>query len=71
MLAAIERGAGVAPNSLASPIGATAAVIAECSDPLLGVEALEVLGLAADPTAGKLVPTRTWTAQLGGLLAVA
>ena len=47
--------------------GVTTAVIAECSDPLLGVEALEVLGLAVDPTAGKLVPTRSWTARLGGV----
>ena len=45
------------------------AVIAECDPPLLGVEALEVLGLAVDPAAGKLVPTRTWTARLGGVLA--
>lgn len=52
-------------------VGATMAVIAECADPLLGVEALEVLGLAVDPTAGKLVPTRTWTARLGGVLASA
>jgi clan AA aspartic protease len=52
-------------------VGATMAVIAECADPLLGVEALEVLGLAVDPTAGKLVPTRTWTARLGGILAAA
>jgi clan AA aspartic protease len=49
--------------------GVTTAVIAECDAPLLGVEALEVLGLAVDPTAGKLVPTRTWTARLGGILA--
>ena len=49
--------------------GVTTAVIAECDPPLLGVEALEVLGLAVDPAAGKLVPTRTWTARLGGVLA--
>lgn len=45
--------------------------LADCADPLLGVEALGVLGLAVDPTAGKLVPTRTWTARLGGVLASA
>lgn len=49
--------------------GMTHVIIAECADPLLGVEALEMLGLAVDPTAGKLVPTRTWTARLGGVLA--
>lgn len=50
-------------------VAMTTAIIAECCDPLLGVEALEMLGLAVDPTAGKLVPTRTWTARLGGVLA--
>ena len=49
-------------------VGATTAITAECTDPLLGVEALEVLGLAVDPTAEKLVPTRAWTARLGGVL---
>lgn len=47
--------------------GVTTAVIAECDAPLLGVAAREVLGLAVDPTAGKLVPTRPWTARLGGM----
>jgi clan AA aspartic protease len=50
-------------------MGATTAIIAECSEPLLGVEALEVLGLAVDPTTGTLVPTRSWTARLGGVIA--
>ena len=49
--------------------GVTMAIIADCLDPLLGVEALEVLGLAVDPAAGHLFPTRTWTARLGGILA--
>ena len=47
--------------------GVTTAVIAECDAPLLGVEALEVMGLAVDPSAGKLVTTRPWTARLGGI----
>ncbi len=65
----IEAEMGMVRVEIEGRAGVTAAVIAECADPLLGVEALEVLGLAVDPTAGKLVPTRTWTARLGGVLA--
>ena len=50
--------------------GPTTVIIAECAEPLLGVEALEVLGLAVDPTTGTLKPTRAYTARLGGVLAV-
>lgn len=46
---------------------ATTVVIADCDEPLLGVEALEVLGLAVDPTTGSLKPTRTYTVRLGGV----
>jgi clan AA aspartic protease len=48
--------------------GATV-VIAECDEPLLGVEALEALGLAVDPTTGALKPTRAYTVRLGGVRA--
>ena len=64
----IEAELGMVGVEIEGRVGVTAAVIAECDEPLLGVEALEVLGLAVDPTAGKLVPTRTWTARLGGML---
>lgn len=65
----IEAEMGMIRVEIEGRVGATTAVIAECADPLLGVEALEVLGLAVDPAAGKLVATRTWTARLGGVLA--
>ena len=42
-------------------------VIADCQEPLLGVERLETLGLAVDPTTGSLTPTRSFTIRLGGL----
>ncbi|MDI7266749.1 MAG: aspartyl protease family protein [Myxococcota bacterium] len=42
-------------------------LIAPCDEPLLGVEALEVLGLAVDPTAGTLKPTRAYAVRLGGV----
>jgi clan AA aspartic protease len=65
----IQAEVGQVQVDIEGRIGMSTVIIAECSEPLLGVEALEVLGLAVDPTAGKLVPTRTWTARLGGVLA--
>lgn len=43
-----------------------AALIGECDEPLLGVEALEALGLAVDPKRRRLVPTRPYAVRLGG-----
>ena len=43
------------------------AIIAACDELLLGVEALESLGLAVDPSSGTLHPTRAYTVRLGGL----
>jgi len=48
---------------------ATPAFIVPCDEPLLGVEALEALGLAVDPARGVLTPTRSYTVRLGGLSA--
>jgi len=45
---------------------ASTVVITDCDEPLLGVEALEGLGLAVDPTTGSLRPTRAYTVRLGG-----
>ena len=42
-------------------------VIADCDEPLLGVAALNALGLAVDPTSGTLTPTRSYTVRLGGI----
>jgi predicted aspartyl protease len=38
-------------------------LIAEVSEPVLGVLTLEALGLTVDPTAGKVKPSRTWQAR--------
>ena len=46
---------------------ASTVVIADCDEPLLGVESLETLGLAVDPTTGSLKPTRSFTVRLGGV----
>jgi clan AA aspartic protease len=40
--------------------------IGACDEPLLGVEALEALGLAVDPRSGMLRPTRPYATRLGG-----
>jgi clan AA aspartic protease len=40
--------------------------IGPCEEPLLGVEALEALGLALDPRRGQLRPTRPYATRLGG-----
>jgi len=40
--------------------------IGASEEPLLGVETLEVLGLALDATKRRLRPTRAYAARLGG-----
>ncbi len=36
-------------------------------EPILGVETLEALGLAVDPSSGVLTETRAYTVRLGGI----
>src|SRR5262245_33314369 len=43
-----------------------AATILVGDEPILGVETLEVLGLAVDPKRRRLIPTRGYAARLGG-----
>ena len=40
-------------------------LVADVAEPLLGVEALEALGLAVDPRKQRLTPTRHYTVRLG------
>ena len=40
--------------------------IGPSDEPLLGVEALEALGLSVDPRTGTLKPTRPYATRLGG-----
>ncbi|MBI4702822.1 MAG: retroviral-like aspartic protease family protein [Deltaproteobacteria bacterium] len=49
---------GLAKIVLADREAAATLIIGDVVEPLLGVEALEALGLAPDPKAGRLVPTR-------------
>jgi aspartyl protease family protein len=41
-------------------------LVGDVAEPILGVETLEVLGLAVDPRSGRLRPTRGYAARLGG-----
>src|SRR5881396_3706643 len=53
----IEAEVGLVMVEIGDRRAASAVVIADCNEPLLGVEALEVLGLAVDPSTGSLTPT--------------
>ncbi len=44
-------------------IGGAIALIRECEEPLLGIEALEALGLKVDPSRGSLETTRAYAAR--------
>lgn len=45
---------------------ANTVLIGRVDEPILGVEALEALGYAVDPTTGKLNKTRSYGVRLGG-----
>jgi len=63
----IEAEVGLVMVRIGDRSAASTVVIADCDEPLLGVEALEALGLAVDPTSGSLRPTRSYTVRLGGV----
>jgi len=63
----LEADLGLVMVEIGDRSAGTTVVIAECDEPLLGVEALEALGLAVDPTTGSLRPTRAFTVRLGGM----
>jgi clan AA aspartic protease len=52
---------------LADREAAVTLVVGDVVEPLLGVEALEALGLAPDPSSGALVPTRAAAVLLASL----
>lgn len=43
-------------------------LIGEVEEPILGAETLEALGLAVDPTSGKLRKARSWTIRVGTVI---
>ena len=65
----VEAETGMVMVQIGDRSAANVAVIADCDEPLLGVEALETLGLAVDPASGALRPTRAYAVRLGGLRA--
>ena len=42
-------------------------LVGPVDEPILGVETLEALGLAVDPSNGSLTPTRSYSVRLGGM----
>ena len=42
-------------------------LIGAVEEPILGVETLEALGLAVDPSSGTLKPSRAYAVRLGGI----
>ena len=60
---------GAVQVQIGDRVAPSLAIIADCDEMLLGVEALEALGLAVDPTSRTLTPTRGYTLRLGGLRA--
>jgi clan AA aspartic protease len=63
----IEADIGLVRVRIGDRAVGTPALILECDEPLIGVEALEALGLSVDPTTGTLKPTRSYSLRLGGL----
>jgi clan AA aspartic protease len=63
----IEAEVGLVMVRIGDRSAATPAIISPCDEPLLGVEALEALGLAVDPARGALTPTRSYAVRLGAL----
>jgi len=65
----IQTEVGLVMVEIQGRVAGCTVVIAECVEPLLGVEALEALGLAVDPTTGTLKPTRSYAVRLSGVIA--
>jgi clan AA aspartic protease len=63
----IEAQVGTVLFEIGDRRSAGTVVIADCDEPLLGIETLEAMGLAVDPSSGSLKPTRAYTVRLGGL----
>lgn len=64
---AVEADIGLMRVRVGDRAVGTPALILDCDEPLLGVEALEALGMGVDPSAGTLIPTRNYALRLGGI----
>ena len=62
-----EAEVGIVMVRIGDRSAASTVVITDCDEPPLGVEALEALGLAVDPTTGSPRPPRAYIVRLGGV----
>lgn len=62
----LRLGADVAIVRIDGREAPTTILIGEVDEPILGVEALEALGLVVDPRRKRLTPSRPYAVRLGG-----
>jgi len=62
----VRLGADFAVIKIDSREAPTTIVVRNIDEPILGVEALEALGLAVDPAKKRLTPSRPYAVRLGG-----
>jgi aspartyl protease family protein len=62
----VKFGAAVAIMQIDGREAPATILIGDVPEPILGVEALEALGLVFDPRKKRLTPTRSYTVRLGG-----
>lgn len=62
----VRLGADVAVVEIDGRQAPTTILVGEVDEPILGVEALEALGLAVDPGRKRLTPSRPYAVRLGG-----
>ncbi len=62
----VRLGADVAVLQIDGRAAPTTILVGKVDEPILGVEAMEVLGLAVDPKRKRLSPSRPYAVRLGG-----
>ena len=62
----VRLGADLAVITIDGREAPTTILVGDVDEPILGVEALEALGLAVDPTKKRLTPSRPYAVRLGG-----
>lgn len=62
----VRLGADVAIVEIDGRTAPATILVGKVDEPILGVEALEALGLAVDPGRKRLTPTRPYGVRLGG-----
>lgn len=62
----VKLGAAVAIIQIDGREAPVTVLVGDVHEPILGVEALEALGLVFDPRKKRLTPSRSYTVRLGG-----